>query len=86
MVRRTVVCLACLCVATSTLLVASAAGAEETKKDQGYEYWFQDDPLKAAGADGNLPLIKVRATGTRQSLMRPRTAFVPELLKSVENM
>lgn len=83
MVRRTVVC---LCVAISTLLVASAAGAEEKKKDQGYEYWFQDDPLKAAGSDGNLPLIKVRPAGTRQSLMRPRTAFVPELLKSVENM
>lgn len=84
MVRRTLICLV---VGISTLLVASAAGAEEkNKKDQGYEYWFQDDPLKAAGTDGNLPLIKVRPTGARQSLMRPRTAFVPELLKSVENM
>ncbi len=73
-------------VVTLAFSIVPLSAFAEDKKDQGYEYWFKDDPLKAATEDGNLPIVKVRATGLRQQLMRPRTAFVPELLKSVENM
>jgi len=45
---------------------------------------FTDDPLAAALDDGHIPRIKVRSTHGYGQLIRPRTHFVPEMLKSVE--
>ena len=45
---------------------------------------FTDDPLAAALADGHIPRIKVRGVHAYGQLIRPRTHFVPEMLKSVE--
>ena len=55
-------------------------------KDEGYGYEFSDDPLAAGGFGPNDATIKVRPRAARTTLIRPRTTFVPEMLKSVENI
>ncbi len=70
--------------------VASAQGkaaAKEAKSgDEGYGYTFDDDPLNAGGFGPNDATIRVRPRAARTTLIRPRTSFVPEMLKSVENI
>lgn len=71
------------------VLIAGAASAQEikeSKSDDGYGYEFDDDPLNAGGFGPNDATIRVRATAARTTLIRPRTSFVPEMLKSVENL
>ena len=72
--------------ASLTTLAASAQGIQETKTDDGYGYSFEDDPLNAGGFGPNDATIRVRARAARTTLIRPRTSFVPEMLKSVENL
>jgi hypothetical protein len=78
-------------------LVASAAfaqgeGVKETPAGQeagggeGYGYEFDDDPLSAGGFGPSDATIKVRPKAARTTLIRPRTHFIPEMLKSVENI
>jgi hypothetical protein len=77
-----------------TLLLAAPAFAQEEKAaaggekggGEGYGYEFEDDPLNAGGFGPNDATIKVRARAARTTLIRPRTSFVPEMLKSVENI
>lgn len=64
---------------------APAAGAA-AKKEEGYGYEFTDDPLSAGGFGPNDATIRVRPGPVRTTLIRPRTSFVPEMLKSVENL
>jgi len=56
------------------------------KKEEGYGYDFSDDPLNAGGFGPNDATIRVRPGPVRTTLIRPRTSFVPEMLKSVENL
>lgn len=66
-----------------------AAAAKATGgggKDEGYGYEFSDDPLAAGGFGPNDATIRVRPGPVRTTLIRPRTSFVPEMLKSVENL
>lgn len=71
---------------------SSAALAQDAKpgaggdKAEGYGYEFSDDPLNAGGFGPNDATIKVRPRAARTTLIRPRTTFVPEMLKSVENI
>jgi hypothetical protein len=53
---------------------------------EGYGYEFEDDPLNAGGFGPNDATIKVRPRAARTTLIRPRTSFVTEMLKSVENI
>ncbi len=64
---------------------APPAGGGGEKKD-GYGYEFSDDPLNAGGFGPNDATIRVRPGPVRMTLIRPRTSFVPEMLKSVENL
>jgi len=64
----------------------AAAGAAGGKGDSGYGYEFSDDPLSAGGFGPNDATIRVRPGPVRTTLIRPRTSFVPEMLKSVENL
>jgi hypothetical protein len=76
-------------VAASTLLVASSVFAQDVKTTdtkEGYGYNFTDDPLSAGGFGPNDATIRVRPGPVRTTLIRPRTSFVPEMLKSVENL
>ncbi len=83
-------------IATSLLLSSSAfaqnagGGAKPAGggggKEEGYGYEFSDDPLSAGGFGPNDATIRVRPGPVRTTLIRPRTSFVPEMLKSVENL
>jgi hypothetical protein len=53
---------------------------------EGYGYEFDDDPLAAGGFGPSDATIKVRPKAARTTLIRPRTHFIPEMLKSVENI
>lgn len=64
----------------------SSAQVKESKSDDGYGYSFDDDPLNAGGFGPNDATIRVRARAARTTLIRPRISFVPEMLKSVENL
>ncbi|MBW2455861.1 MAG: hypothetical protein JRI68_15200 [Deltaproteobacteria bacterium] len=72
---------------------ASAASSESrgvARVKQGgnndYSYVFRDDPLAGANNMAGAARIRVRNHGARRTLMRPRLDFVPELLKSVEDI
>jgi hypothetical protein len=74
----------------SSLAWAQDAGGDAAaggKGDgEGYGYEFEDDPLNAGGFGPNDATIKVRPRAARTTLIRPRTSFVTEMLKSVENI
>jgi hypothetical protein len=92
--KRVVVAMAAL----GVLLVSSVASAQapgggkanakesKDKDAQGYGYTFDDDPLAAGGFGPGDATIRVRPKGVRTTLIRPRTSFVVEMLKSVENL
>ncbi len=75
-----------LLVAQSAFAQVKATGAGGGGKDEGYGYEFSDDPLSAGGFGPNDATIRVRPGPVRTTLIRPRTSFVPEMLKSVENL
>ena len=81
----------------ATVLVTGIAGAQAPagappgaggggEKKDGYGYEFSDDPLNAGGFGPNDATIRVRPGPVRTTLIRPRTSFVNEMLKSVENL
>jgi hypothetical protein len=77
------IAVACL----GVLLFATEALAQgKGKKEEGYGYDFSDDPLNAGGFGPHDATIRVRPGPVRTTLIRPRTSFVPEMLKSVENL
>jgi hypothetical protein len=63
---------------------AAGSGASGAGGDYGYK--FEDDPLSAGGFGPSDATIRVRPGPVRTTLIRPRTSFVPEMLKSVENI
>lgn len=72
-----------------TLALVSTASAQDVKEstgDDGYGYEFEDDPLSAGGFGPNDSRIRVRRGAQRSTLIKPRTQFITELLKSVENL
>ncbi|MFO0680124.1 MAG: hypothetical protein U0169_26615 [Polyangiaceae bacterium] len=52
----------------------------------GRQVIFTDDPLAAEVGGAAIPRIVVRGGSVRVGLVRLRTQFVSEMLKSVENM
>lgn len=64
--------------------LAAAAPKEEKKNDQAME--FNDDPLEAGGLGPNDVGIKVRSGPVRSTLIKPRMTFIPQMLKSVQNL
>ena len=66
---------------------ATAGAAPSATGGNGdYGYKFEDDPLSAGGFGPSDATIRVRPGPVRTTLIRPRTSFVPEMLKSVENI
>jgi len=76
--------------ASSAYAQQPGAGGTQPKAQggaaDGYGYSFEDDPLSAGGLAPTDATIKVRPGPVRTTLIRPRTSFVPEMLKSVENL
>lgn len=78
-------------VAFSAVILASNFAFAQAKDSgdkggEGYGYEFDDDPLSAGGFGPNDATIRVRPRAARTTLIRPRTSFVPEMLKSVESL
>ncbi len=71
--------------ASATTVLAQTKETSD-KGGEGYGYEFDDDPLSAGGFGPNDAQIRVRPKAARTTLIRPRTSFVPEMLKSVENL
>ena len=86
--------LALASVLTLTAAGASAQGAAGSRPSEPlvfgtgptYEVKFDDDPLGALPGDVIVPRITVRETFGAASLMRPRTQFVVEMLKSTDTL
>jgi hypothetical protein len=88
MKKSTRLCLSALVVGAG-VLISTTAFAQDIKSSDaegGYGYEFSDDPLNAGGFGPNDATIRVRPGPVRTTLIRPRTSFVPEMLKSVENL
>jgi hypothetical protein len=64
----------------------AAAATDSSGGNGDYGYKFDDDPLSAGGFGPADATIRVRPGPVRTTLIRPRTSFVPEMLKSVENI
>jgi hypothetical protein len=64
--------------------ITNTGAAAGQQGDYGYK--FEDDPLSAGGFGPADATIRVRPGPVRTTLIRPRTSFVPEMLKSVENI
>ena len=85
--RRMRVGLAGIAIGAAVLAASGLALAQDKKEGgEGYGYEFDDDPLSAGGFGPNDATIRVRPRAARTTLIRPRTSFVPEMLKSVENL
>lgn len=72
-------------------LIPATAQAEPTATvenlgERGYTYEFGDDPLHADNNGAYTARIRILPRGVRRTLIRPRMHFVPEMLKSVENL
>ena len=65
---------------------AAGGGGGGSGGSGDYGYKFEDDPLSAGGFGPADATIRVRPGPVRTTLIRPRTSFVPEMLKSVENI
>lgn len=82
-----------ICLALALLAVSSASRAEKRRPDAAsadssgdYGYVFSDDVMQAGAFTPDDPRIVVALHVQRVTLIRPRTAFVAELLKSVESL
>ena len=65
------------------------AAAEEPKSDGRGDltaYEFDDELVNGDNANPNGEVLHVRKRGQRESLIRARTHWIPELLKTSENL
>jgi hypothetical protein len=65
---------------------ASADVEREARTSSGDLYEFKDDPLHALDDRALGEVLKIPKRPYRVYLLRPRTHFVPEMLKSVERI
>lgn len=80
----------CAALALTSLTTAASAGDDVAKvRDTGtgdLTYEFFDDPLAADGIAPGGGAIRVVHRQIRTLLIRPRTQFVTQMLKSVEDL
>jgi hypothetical protein len=76
--------------AVGVMSVTSVAAAQDkapTSKADNLETWvFPDDSLLSVKPLGSEMTIGVRGKIVRTILTRPRTQFIPELLKTIEGL
>lgn len=72
--------------AASGASTSAAAPAEGAKPARETTYDFEDDLVTGDLVRPDGELLNVRRRGQRSSLIRIREHFVPEMLKSVENL
>lgn len=66
--------------------VTPRAFAEESFGDNTTEYNFDDDVVEGDLVRPDGEMAMARRTGRRSSLIRVREHFIPEMLKSVEDL
>jgi hypothetical protein len=79
-------CLLALAIVAPLPARADPSEVPAARTENGYKYVFKDDPLAATSGAPVGALIRVVPGAARQVLIRPRTNFVPELLKSTESL
>lgn len=67
----------------ASLLVATTSMAQE---DNATSYDFEDDLVQGDLVRPDGENLMVRRRGARESLIKIREHFIPELIKSVENL
>jgi hypothetical protein len=80
-----------LLVAAALSLAATAAAADgppvrAATQGDGYLYAFDDDPMTAGGLGPLGARILIATRADRSTLIRPRTQFVIDLVRSVEKL
>jgi hypothetical protein len=76
-------------VAFEGIVFEGTASAQKKKGGGGgdvEEMTFEDDKLLTSNLGPDQAKITTRGGPVRTILVRPRTSFVPELLKSIENL
>ena len=76
--------IAAIVVLCSNLALADGNGYTENNVGKDQNVTFKDDPLAAGGFGPGDIHIRVIGSPKRVVLLRPRTQFVTEMLKSVE--
>lgn len=72
---------------TSLLLVTLLLPATALAEDPDVvNYKFEDDLVGATDRSPHMELLRVRLRDARESLIRVREHFIPELYKSVEDL
>jgi hypothetical protein len=66
--------------------VCTASRAEAQQRGETTTYDFEDDLVTGDLVRPDGELLQVRRRGRRASLIRVREHFIPEMLKSVENL
>ena len=67
-------------------LTGFAVTGSASAQDDGTTYDFEDDLVTGDLVRPDGELLSVRRRGRRASLIRVREHFIPEMLKSVENL
>jgi len=77
-------CIVVAMVGSTSLLAASAMAQDGGSADTTYD--FEDDLVTGDLVRPDGEMLNVRRRGRRASLIRVREHFIPEMLKSVENL
>ena len=89
-VRPTLLALTVTLALAALAFAPRPAAAEEPKSDarRGDQtaYEFDDELVNGDTANPNGEVLHVRKRGQRESLIRARTHWIPELLKTSENL
>lgn len=75
---------ALVAVSLSVPALADVASSSFGENETGYK--FKDETMLGSGIGNNVARIRARPKAARSGLLRPRTQFVSEMLKSVEHM
>lgn len=70
----------------ATIAVVGLAAPVAAQDDNATNYDFEDDLVQGDLVRPDGENLMVRRRGARESLIRIREHFIPELLKSVENL
>ncbi len=72
--------------AFAVALAGSVAAPAVAQDDEATTYDFEDDLVSGDLVRPDGEMLNVRRRGNRSSLIRIREHFIPEMLKSVENL
>lgn len=84
MFRNIIITSVCTLLTVGSPALGQGKRAADWSKDQHYE--FEDDPLAGVGPNDRGQHIRIRPNAGRATLIRPRTHFIPELTRTVENL